>query len=232
MKTIDLRSFAVKTTAAKRVRFALISLALGCAGIASAQSAAPTKFCVLQAEAALVSTKDGQTAVAELQKILDPKKTDLEKKQSAIKDKQDQLAKGGNTMSQTAKDNLTREIDTMNKTFTREVEDYNAEAENQQRKVMDQLSARMKQVLDLYAKDHGCMVVFNIADQNTPIVYFSDTADITAGVVEMYDKTQASPAKPGAAKPTSVVPPATKPPAATGAPSQTPPATAPAKKQP
>jgi Skp family chaperone for outer membrane proteins len=225
MKTIDLRSFAVKTAATSR--FALASLALSCVGIAAAQTA-PNKFCVLQAEAALVSTKDGQAAVAELQKVLDPKKTDLEKKQNVIKEKQDQLAKGGNTMSQTAKDSLTREIDTMNKTFTREVEDYNAEAENQQRKVMDSLSGRMKQVLDLYAKDHGCMVVFNIADQNTPIVYFSDTADITAGVVEMYDKTQGSPAKPAATKPTSSTPPAAKPQVTT----PTPPPPAAVKKQP
>jgi len=221
----------VKTKAGKNTQFALMLLSLASAGVATAQAPAPTKFCVLQAEAALVSTKDGQAAVAELQKILDPKKADLEKKQSAIKEKQDQLAKGGNTMSQTAKDNLTRDIDTMNKTFTREVEDYNAEAENQQRKVMDQLSSRMKQVLDLYAKDHGCMVVFNIADQNTPIVYFSDTADITAGVVDMYDKTSASPAKPAGAKPTSTTPSPTKPPAATGA-TPAPTTPSPAKKQP
>jgi Skp family chaperone for outer membrane proteins len=210
----------------KIVPFALLIVAA--AGLAPAQTATPTKFCVIQAEAALVGTKDGQAAVGELQKVLDPKKADLEKKQGAIKDKQEQLSKGGNTMSQTAKDNLTREIDTLNKTFTREVEDYNAEAENQQRKVMDTLSSRMKQVLDLYAKDHGCAVVFNIADQNTPIVYFSDTTDITAAVVEMYDKTQPSGTKvPAATRPAT--PPAAKPPAATGT---TPPPASPAKKQP
>jgi Skp family chaperone for outer membrane proteins len=208
----------------KIVPFALLMAA----GLAPAQTSAPTKFCVIQAEAALVGTKDGQAAVAELQKVLDPKKSELEKKQGAIKDKQDQLSKGGNTMSQTAKDNLTREIDTLNKSFTREVEDYNAEAENQQRKVMDTLSSRMKQVLDLYAKDHGCAVVFNIADQNTPIVYFSDTTDITAAVVEMYDKTQPSAAKPAATKPGGT-PPAAKPPIT--APT-TPPPASPAKKQP
>src|SRR6516162_160968 len=223
MTLIDLRSFAVKINV-----FALTCLTVA-AGIASAQTSAPTRFCIIQAEAALVSTKEGQAAMAELQKALDPKKADLEKKQGAIKDKQDQLAKGGNTMSQSAKDNLTREIDSLNKTFTREVEDYNADAENQNRKVFDGLSSRMKQVLDLYAKDHGCAVVFNIADQNTPIVYFSDTADITAGVVEMYDKTQGSPAKPAATKPTSGTPPAAKPPITT--PTAPPPA-APAKKQP
>ena len=214
----------------KNTLFALICAALGAAGIAPAQTGAPTRFCIIQAEAALVSTKDGQAAMAELQKALDPKKGELEKKQNAIKEKQDQLAKGGNTMSQSAKDSLTREIDTMNKAFTREVEDYNADAENQNRKVFDSLSSRMKQVLDLYAKDHGCAVVFNIADQNTPIVYFSDTVDITAAVVEMYDRTQPSGAKPAAAKPALTTPSAVKPPAS--APAQTPPTAAPAKKQP
>jgi Skp family chaperone for outer membrane proteins len=130
------------------------------------------------------------------------------------------LQKGANTMSQTAKDEQTRKIDAANKKFQRDVEDYNAEADNAQRKMLDGLTPRMKQVIDLYAKDHGCAVVFNVADQNTPIVYVADSSDITTAVVDMYDKTQAvsktAPAKsatpPAGAKP-AVTPPVTTAPA-------------------
>jgi hypothetical protein len=92
----------------------------------------------------------------------------------------------------------------------------------------------MKQVIDLYAKDHGCAVVFNVADQNTPIVYACDSCDITTAVVDMYDKTQASgktaPAKPATSTPAT--PPAAKPPASgtPSAPTATPPSAT--KKQP
>ena len=213
--------------------FALCGLTVA-AAFARAQAPA-TKFCVIQAEAALVSTKDGQAAVAELEKQLNPKKSSLQKQQSDIQEMQDKLQKQSNTLSQTAKDEQARAIDAANKKFNRDVEDYNAEAENAQRKAMDGLTGRMKQVIDLAAKDYGCAVVFNIAEQNTPVIYACDSCDITNKVVDMYDKTQSSgkaaPAKPA----TSTTPPAVKPPAA-GAPSAPPTTTAPppaaTKKQP
>jgi outer membrane protein len=191
-------------------------------GVAHAQATgAPTRFCVIQAEAALVNTKDGQAAVAELEKTLSPKKTTLQKQQAELQEMQQVLQKGANTMSQTAKDEQTRKIDSANKKFQRDVEDYNAEADNAQRKMLDGLTPRMKQVIDLYAKDHGCAVVFNVADQNTPIVYVADSSDITTAVVDMYDKTQAAsksaPAK-SATPPAGAKPAATPPAAATPAP--------------
>jgi Skp family chaperone for outer membrane proteins len=201
---------------------AAVALPVWRPGVAHAQAAtAPTKFCVIQAEAALVNTKDGQAAVAELEKTLSPKKTALQKQQGDLQEMQQVLQKGANTMSQTAKDEQTRKIDSANKKFQRDVEDYNAEADNAQRKMLDGLTPRMKQVIDLYAKDHGCAVVFNVADQNTPIVYVADSSDITTAVVDMYDKTQsvskAPPAKSGA-PPAGVRPAATPPALATPAP--------------
>jgi outer membrane protein len=209
----------------KHTAFALVSLTLA-AGLAAGQAAAPTRFCVIQAEAALVSTKDGQAAVAELQKSLDPKKAALEKKQAEIRDLQDRLARQSNTVSQTAKDDLTRQIDTKNKSFTRDVEDYNAEAENAQRKVLDGLTEKMKQVIDKYAKASGCAIVFNVSDPNTPVLYISDSIDVTKAVVDEYDKTL--PALPAATKPSAVKPSPAKPTASPLAPATPPPA----KKQP
>jgi outer membrane protein len=184
-------------------------------GVAHAQAAAaPTRFCVIQAEAALTNTKDGQAAVAELEKSLSPKQSVLKKEQGDLQEMQEVLQKGANTMSQTAKDEQTRKIDAANKKFQRDVEDYNAEAQNAERKMMDGLTPRMKQVIDLYAKDHGCAVVFNVAAQDTPIVYVADSSDITTAVVDLYDKTQSvsktPPAKSGAppagAKPAATPP--------------------------
>jgi outer membrane protein len=217
----------------KNIGFALCCLTVA-AGFAHAQAPAATKFCVIQAEAALVSTKDGQVAVGELEKQLNPRKSALQKQQADIQEMQDKLQKQSNTLSQTAKDEQSRAIDAANKKFNRDVEDYNAEAENAQRKAMDGLTGRMKQVIDLYAKDHGCAVVFNVADQNTPVVYACDSCDITTAVVDMYDKTQSSgkaaPAKPATSTP---APPAVKPPAGS-APSALPAAPPPTttKKQP
>ena len=180
-----------------------------------------------------MSTKDGQTAVAELEKQLNPKKSSLQKQQADIQEMQDKLQKGANTLTQSAKDEQSRAIDSDTKKFQRDAEDYNAEAQNAWRKAMEGISGRLKQVINLYAKDHGCGVVLNVEDQNMPVIYFCGSCDITNGVVDLYDKTQAA-AKPAPTQPVTAAPPsAAKPPGA--APAAAPasaPTRPPAKKQP
>jgi Skp family chaperone for outer membrane proteins len=87
---------------------ALPCLALFAAVIAGAQAPPPTKVGVIQVQAALTGTKDGQKAVADYQGRIAPKVKEMERKRSEIQELQDKLSKGGNAMAQTAKDDLTR----------------------------------------------------------------------------------------------------------------------------
>src|ERR1700682_4037384 len=91
---------------------------------AHAQSApAPTKVGIINIQSAIVSTKDGQKAANEIQSRFMPKKADLDKKQSDIAELQDRLNKGRNTLSEEARQNLVRDIDTKTKSLTRSTED-------------------------------------------------------------------------------------------------------------
>jgi outer membrane protein len=89
-------------------------------------------------------------------------------------------------------------------------------------------------VIDKYAQQNGFAIVLDVSSQNTPVLYASNTVDITKEVIDLYDKTvfTATPTStaPGAARPAA--PPAARPAPATAAPKPTaPPAAAPAKKQ-
>ena len=205
-------------------------LALCCvtvaAGIAAAQSAPSMKIGILQAEAALASTKEGQAALAELDKKLGPKKADLEKKQNEIKELQDKFQRGANTASQATKDQLQREIDDKTRRFNRDVQDYQDEGEGEQNKLLADLTTKMRAVIDKYGKDNGYSLILNVSNPNTPVLYFADTVDITKAIIEAYDKAQPA-AAPGRPAITPVKPPAAKPPT-----SVTPPTAAPPKKQP
>lgn len=170
------------------------------APLALAQSAAPTKVGVIQIQAALVATKDGQKAAKELEDKMAPRKKELDGKQGEIRDLQERLQKGGNTLSDSAKEELTRNIDTKTKSFNRQVEDAQAELETQQRAVLNQLGQKMMQVIDKYAQANGFSVILDVSNQNTPVLYASNTVDITKEVVELYDKTNfAASAAPAAA---------------------------------
>jgi outer membrane protein len=199
----------------------------------AATSAAPTKVGVIQIQAALAATKEGQKAAAELETKMNPRKKELDGKQSEIKDLQDRLQRGGNTLSDSAKEDLTRNIDLKTKSYNRQVEDAQAELEQEQQKLVNVLGQKMMAVIDKYAQQNGFAIVLDVSNQNTPVLYASNTVDITKEVIDLYDKTvftaPAAPAAAPAARP-AAAPPAARP-AAAPTPRPTPPAAAPAKKQ-
>jgi len=226
--------------------FAMIALGAGMAGIAMAQAAAPaaaapatmsapTKVGVIQIQAALAATKEGQKAAAELEVKLAPRKKELEGKQSEIKDLQDRLQKGGNTLSDSAKEDLTRNIDAKTKSYNRQLEDAQAELEQEQQKLVNVLGQKMMAVIDKFAQQNGFAIVLDVSNQNTPVLYASNTVDITKEVIDLYDKTvfTATPAAARPAAPAASKPPATAPAPTSAAPkpAAAPPAAAPAKKQ-
>ena len=224
--------------------FAIAVLGAGMAGMAMAQapaaapaasSAAPTKVGVIQIQAALAATKEGQKAAAELEVKLSPRKKDLESKQAEIKDLQERLQRGGNTLSDSAKEDLTRNIDTKTKSYNRQLEDAQAELEQEQQKLVNVLGQKMMAVIDKFAQQNGFAIVLDVSNQNTPVLYASNTVDITKEVIDLYDKTvftQTPAASPAAARPAAPpARPATAPAPAAAPKPLVPPLTSPAKKQ-
>jgi outer membrane protein len=219
----------------------LIAMTVLGAGMALAQapaaapapvSAPATKVAVIQIQAALAATKEGQKAAADLEVKLSPRKKELDGKQAEIKELQERLQRGGNTLSDSAKEDLTRNIDAKTKTYNRQLEDAQAELEQEQQKVVGTLGQKMMAVIDKYAQQNGFAIVLDVSSQNTPVLYASNTVDITKDVIDLYDKTVFTPTPAAAApKPTAPKPAATSPASQAPKPAAAPPAAAPAKKQ-
>jgi len=188
----------------------------------------PTKIGVIQIQSALVSTKEGQKAMQEFQaRVYEPKKKELDRKAVEIRDLQDKLQRGGAAMAQAAKDDIQRNIDAKTKVYNRDMQDAQDEADQEQRKMLDELGQKMMQVIDKYAVSNSYAVIIDVSNPQTPVLYASNAVDITKDIIELYDKS--APSMPAANPSTSAtkppVPSATKPPAATPAPT-------PVKKQP
>jgi outer membrane protein len=246
MKEKKIRSFAVI-----QKLFALAVMGAGIVTTANAQAPAaaappapaaapatvPTKVGVIQIQAALASTKEGQKAAAELEVKMSPRKKELEGKQAEIKDLQDRLQRGGNTLSDSAKEDLTRSIDTKTKSYNREIEDAQAELQEEQQKVVNALGQKMMAVIDKYAQQNAFAVILDVSNQNTPVLYASNAVDVTKDIIDLYDKTvfTAAPAPSPARSAAPAARPAAAPPAAAApkpaAAPTAPPAAAPAKKQ-
>jgi outer membrane protein len=190
----ELRSFIVKKV------FLWPVLALAAAMTVQAQ----TKVAAINIQAAIIGTKDGQKAAAELTAKMQPKKRELEGKQNEINTLQDQLNKGQNTMSDAAKSDLYKNIEAKKKTLQRQMEDAQADLEADQNKLMQQLGQKIVAVIERYARDNGYTMVVDVGNPQSPVIYASPSVEITKEVIELYDKSTASasaPAAPAAPKP-------------------------------
>ncbi|MCC6860821.1 MAG: OmpH family outer membrane protein [Bryobacterales bacterium] len=195
----------------------LPALVLGLASLAGAQSSAPpTKVGIIQIQGAILGTKDGQKALNNLQAKFAPKKTEIEKKQNEIAQLQDQMRKGSNTMSDEAKQKLARDIDQKTKILQRDTEDAQAELDQEQNRIMQELGAKIMAVISKYAQDNGYAVILDVSSPQTPVLYAANGIDITQDIVKLYDEnapaasgTAAPP--PAAARPAAPKPAAPKP---------------------
>lgn len=184
-------------------------------GIAAAQ-APPTKVGIININAAIANTKDGQKALQDLETRFAPKKKELEKKQQGIQGLQAQLQKGGTVLSDDQKRRLMADIDSQTKSYNRDLEDASAELEQEQSKLFQELGGKMMSVIDKYAKDKGYAVILDVSNQQTPVLYAANEVDITKEMIEQYDKAgpmaapAAAPAKAPAAPAPKPTAPATK----------------------
>ena len=203
-------------------------LPLACASIALAQTAAPTtsaaplaapvKIGVIDIQAAIVQTKDGQKAMADMKTKFGPKQSELEKKQSDIQQLQQTLSKGSNAMSDDAKQKTMRDIDSKTTSLKRDTEDAQADLEQENQRMMGELGGKMISVLNKFATENGYAIIIDISSQQTPVLFASNTIDITREIIALYDKSastmtsnQAAPKAPAPRPPAQTAPRPTSP---------------------
>jgi outer membrane protein len=190
---------------------------------AYAQSGATTKVGIIHIQNAIISTRDGQKAAKELQDKFAPTRSRLEKKQAEIESDRAKLSQGSNAMSADQKEKLMRDIDQKTKSLNRDTEDAQAELDQEQGKIMQELGQRIMAVIDKYSKDKGFSLILDVSSQQTPVLFAANDIDITSDIVKLYDQNAPAPAgssppsasrvAPAPPKPVATPKPATQPPA-------------------
>jgi outer membrane protein len=205
----------------KSIVSACLGLALASSVIAQTASQPPAtqpgKIAIIYFQGAIVGTKDGQKAAAELEAKTNPKRKELELKQNEVNSLQDQLTKGQNTLSDAAKNELYKNIEIKKKVLQRDFEDAQEDVKQEQDKLLQQLSQKVVAVVERYASDHGYSLVVDVSSPQSPVIYASTAIDITKEIIDLYDRSSSAMSNPAPAmsapKPvTPAKPPTTKPP--------------------
>ena len=162
---------------------------------------ASAKVGIVNIQAAIVGSNEGQRDFEELQKKFDPKRQELEGMNKEVDELQKKFNTQGDKLNDEARGELLKQIDTKKKQMQRDYEDANSDIQAQQNEIANRIGQKLVSVLDKYAKDNNFTVILDVSGQQSPVLWAASSVDITNHVVEAYNTQSGvpAPAKPAAA---------------------------------
>jgi outer membrane protein len=156
---------------------------------------------IVNIQAAIVNSNEGQRDFEALQKKFDPKRTELENLNKEIDELQKKFNTQGDKLNDEARGDLLKQIDAKKKTLQRNYEDANTDVQAQQNEIANRIGQKLVEVLDKYAKDNNYTLILDVSGQTSPVLWAANSVDITKAVVDAYNTQSgvAAPAKPAAA---------------------------------
>jgi outer membrane protein len=160
---------------------------------------APARIGIVNIQAAIISTNEGQRDFETLRKKFDPKRNELESLNREVEDLKKKLSTTGDKLNEDARNTLLKQIDSKQKTLQRSYEDANNDLQAQQNEIATRIGQKIMEVLDKYAKEHGYSIILDYSGQASPVLWAATSVDVTPILVEAYNSVSGVPPQPKAA---------------------------------
>lgn len=172
----------------------------------TAPAAGPAKIAVIAFQVAVAQTNEGQRNFADLQKKYDPKRQQLKALSDEIDSLTKQLQTQGDKLGDAERASRAKTIDDKKKQLQRDAEDAQNDMQGEMQEVYNTLASKVYDVLNDYAKQHGFTLVLDIAQQQTPVLYATDSTNITKAIIDAYNVKSGVPAPPPSSTPEAPTP--------------------------
>ena len=147
------------------------------------------KMALIDMNTAISKTQEGQQRLKDLEAKFAPTSTRIKGKQQKITDLRSQLNRGRNTMSDDARRKLQREIQATERDLKRETEDAQAEVNQEQGKLANEIGTKLLATIQKYSIDKGLSLVINVsALPNLSVVFALNALNVTEDVITLYDQ--------------------------------------------
>lgn len=166
-----------------------------------AASDAPTRVAVINIQTAIASTEQGKQAAQELQTRFAPRQNQINDLSKQLQSLQQRLQDGQNTLSDQEKERLGRHYQELSRQIQRKQQDLQEDAQDARTDAVDTIGQKMVTLIDRYASQHGYSIVLDTSQQSSPVLFATNSVDITRAIVSLYNQTYpvkkaAAPAKP------------------------------------
>jgi outer membrane protein len=188
----------------KHIPAIVLMLASGFTLTASSQTpvvapAASAKVAVIALQAAVAQTNEGQRDFADLQKKFEPRTTALKTLNAEIENLQKDLQAHAATLTAADRASRSKTIDEKKKKLQREAEDLRNDGNQELQQVLGEVGKKFYDVMVGYANQQGYTLVLDASEQQSPILYASQSANIGQAVIDLYNSKSGVPAPPAPA---------------------------------
>lgn len=191
----------------KRSLALVLTLASGIAMSAAAQTPAassaapapgPAKIAIIAFQVAVAQTNEGQRNFADLQKKYEPKREALKKQSDDVEAMTKQLQADQAKLTPAEQQSRATSIDNKKKVLDRDAQDASNDFQQEMQDIYNNLATKVYDVVQSYAQLHGYTLVLDITagQQQSPVLYASDSSNITKEVIDAYNTKSGIPAPP------------------------------------
>jgi outer membrane protein len=180
-------------------------LASGLALSAAAQTSAPApagpaKIAVIAFQAAVGQTNEFQRNFADLQKKFEPKRQQLKTLSDEVDTLTKQLQAQGEKLPEAERATRARTIDEKKKQLQRSGEDAQTDFQNEMQEMYNGVASKVYDVLSTYAQQQGFTLVLDVSQQQNPVLFASESTNITKPILDAYNVKSGVPAPPPSAQ--------------------------------
>lgn len=196
------RSFAIVAMLASGLALSAVAQVPSAPAPASASAATPSvpagppKIAVIAFQVAVAQTNEGQRDFADLQKKYDPKRQQLKTLSDEVDSLTKQLQTQGDKLSDPERTSRAKTIDDKKKQLERSAEDAQNDFQQEMQEMYNGLASKVYDVLASYSQQQGFTLVLDVSQQQNPVLYASESTNITKPVIDAYNTKSGVPAPP------------------------------------
>src|SRR5947209_20103709 len=117
--------------------------------------AGPNKVAIINIQAAIANTNEGQRDLDALQKKFEPKQLELKSLSDEVDNLKKQLSAQTDKLNEDERSKRVQAIESKQKTLQRDLEDAQNEYQTQSNEIAQRIGGKLMQSLDSYAKQSG-----------------------------------------------------------------------------
>ncbi len=165
-------------------------------GAAAAAPAGPTKVAIILFQPAVAQTNEGQRDFGQLRTKFEPKQAQLKQQSDEVDSLKKQLQTAGEKLSDSERQARTRTIDEKEKALQLAAESAQNEFTGEMNDMYQQLAQKVYGVMQAYAQQNGYTLVVDASQQQSPVLWASESTNITEAVVQAYNAKSGVPPQP------------------------------------